>query len=164
MQAGKKGPRALGELTGRILDPAFQKRAGVSSALLVAWSDIVGQNFAQASRPEKLVWPPRRGDQGEFQQATLVVACEGAIALHLQHKQDQIVTRCNRLLGYGAIGRIKIVQKPVSIALERHRPKPRQLTNSQTASIDYATQGIANEGLREALAQLGRSILSEKRK
>lgn len=159
----RKGPKALGELTGRILDPAFQKRAGVSSALLISWADIVGENFAKASRPEKLQWPPRKQDHGDFQQATLIIACEGAISLHVQHKQDQIVQSCNRILGYSAVGRIKIVQKPVSLTLDRHRPRPKQLTKSQTASIDKITQDVSDDGLREALERLGRSILSERK-
>lgn len=164
----RKGPKALGELTGRILDPAFQKRAGVSSVLLISWADIVGENFSKASRPEKLHWPPRkhstgRQDQGDFEQATLIIACEGAISLHIQHKQDQIVQRCNRILGYSAVGRIKIVQKPVSLTLDRQRPRVKQLTKTQTAFIDDATQNVADEGLRDALARLGRSILSERK-
>ena len=34
-------------------------------------------------------------------------------ALHLQHETGEIIDRVNAFLGFNAIGRIRIVQKPV---------------------------------------------------
>ena len=48
-----------------------------------------------------------------FQPATLIIACEGFAALHVQHETGEIIGRINSFLGFNAVGRIKIVQKPV---------------------------------------------------
>ncbi|MCB1418612.1 MAG: DUF721 domain-containing protein, partial [Notoacmeibacter sp.] len=73
------------------------------------------------SRPERIVWPRRASDDDPFEPATLVVACEGFAALALQHETNEVIARVNAFLGFAAIGRVKIVQKPVRAP---EKPKP----------------------------------------
>lgn len=152
----------VSDVASDIIDPVLRKRAGITIGLVQSWEEIVGERLAASTRPEKIAWPRRLNEDDPFEPAALVIACEGAAALRLQHETGEIIERVNAFLGFGAIGRVKIVQKPVAPA-PKPRPVPRRLTGAETAHLDKLVDGIENDGLREALARLGRSILGEKR-
>ena len=142
-------PVPVSDLASAIIDPVLRKRAGVSIGLVQSW--------------EKIVWPRRLHEEDPFEPATLVIACEGAAALHLQHETGEIIGRVNAFLGFAAIGRIKIVQKPV-----RHNrgPEParlRELDREEVSRIARSVGGIEDEGLRASLERLGRSVLGSRK-
>lgn len=141
----------------------LRKRTGVSVGLVQSWDEIVGPRLAAHSRPEKIVWPRRPNEDDPFEPATLVIACEGFAALHLQHETGEIVARVNSFLGFGAVGRIKIVQKPVKKAPERPKPRLRPISSAEEARIGKVVSGVEDEGLRQSLERLGRTILGSKR-
>ncbi len=98
-----------------------------------------------------------------FEPATLVIACEGAAALHLQHETGEIISRVNSFLGFRAVGRIKIVQKPVGLAEERRKPQLRPLTGPEKSRISETVGLIEDDGLRASLEQLGATILGSRK-
>ena len=51
----------VGEVATGILDPVLRKKAGISTALVQSWEEIVGPRLAAATRPEKIAWPRRAG-------------------------------------------------------------------------------------------------------
>src|SRR5918995_5909807 len=129
--AGKRPtgyPVPVSDLASEILDPVLRKRAGISVGLVQSWEEIAGPRLAQNTRPEKIQWPRRMHEDDPFEPAVLVIACEGVAALHLQHETGEIINRVNAFLGFRAVGRIKIVQKPVGLAEERRKPRLRPLT------------------------------------
>ncbi|WP_157014999.1 DUF721 domain-containing protein [Mesorhizobium xinjiangense] len=163
--AGKRqggNPTAVSDLTSGILDPVLRKRAGLSVSLVQSWEEIAGPRLAAQTRPERIAWPRRVSDDDPFQPATLVVACAGAAALRLQHETGELVARVNAFLGYSAIGRIKIVQKPVDAAGPKARPAPRSLSDSEEARLASTVDGIEDEALRASLRRLGRSVLGSR--
>ena len=107
-------PVPVSDLATQILDPVLRKRAGISIGLVQSWEEIAGPRLAGHSRPEKIQWPRRMHEDDPFEPAVLVIACEGMAALHLQHETGEIINRVNAFLGFNAIGRIRIVQKPRS--------------------------------------------------
>lgn len=149
----------LSDLTVDILDPVLRRRAGLSLGLVQSWEEIVGGRLAHLTRPERIAWPRRMGEDDPFEPATLVIACEGRAALHLQHEAGEVIARVNAFLGFAAIARIKIVQKPVAV-VERKRPRPRALSQGEAARLDDLVAGVEDDGLREALARLGRSVIA----
>lgn len=151
----------VSDLAIDVLDPVLRKRAGMTIGLVQSWEEIVGPRLAAVTRPEKIAWPRRMHEDDPFEPATLVIACEGSAAFRLQHETDEIVARVNAFLGFAAVGRVKIVQKRV-MAETRRRPALRQLTGAETKRIDSLVAGIEDDGLRESLARLGRSMMSEK--
>jgi hypothetical protein len=153
----------VSDLAVDILDPILRKRAGITIGLVQSWEEIVGDRLAASSRPEKISWPRRMNEDDPFEPATLIIACEGASALRLQHETGEIISRVNGFLGFAAVGRIKIVQKPVGTPQKR-RPQLRPLTAPETQRLDRMVGEIEDEGLREALAQLGRSVMGEKKR
>jgi hypothetical protein len=165
--AGKwKGGNAIpvSDLSLDILEPILRKRAGISMGLVQSWEEIAGERLGARSRPEKILWPRRAQEDDPFEPATLVVAAEGIAALHLQHETGEIIARVNAYLGFNAIGRIRIVQKPVATAQQRKRPAPRQLSGIEISQLSSAVSGIERDDLRASLEKLGRSVLGSKKR
>ena len=164
--AGKRpsgNPVPVSDLATGILDPMLRKRAGISVGLIQSWEEIVGPRLARLSRPERVQWPRRMNEDDPFQPAALVVACEGAAALHIQHQTDEIIGRVNAFLGFAAIGRVRIVQKPAQAAVRPRRPVPRPLSDAETRRVASAVGGIENDGLRASLERLGASVLGHRK-
>ena len=106
-------PRQVGELVSRVLDPVLEKRAGISASLLQSWDEVVGAKLAGATRPHKVQWPRRASEDDPFEPATLTIAADPSVAFILQHETSEVIARVNAFLGFAAIARIRIVQKPV---------------------------------------------------
>lgn len=155
--------KSVSELVGGILEPIIAKRAGMTLSLINAWSDIIGLPLGKHSRPEKILWPRRAHDDDPFQAATLVVACDGAQAIFFQHETDAIIERVNTFLGFAAIDRIKIQQKPVSdLPLEKEQAA-KELTGEEKKRLDEILSNISDDKLRNKLAKLGEGIIMRQR-
>jgi len=164
--AGKKpfgNPVPVSDLATEILDPVLKKRAGISIGLVQSWEEIAGPRLAGHSRPEKIQWPRRMHEDDPFEPATLIVACEGMAALHLQHEAGEVINRVNAFLGFNAIGRVKILQKPVLSQKARPKPVPRPLSEAEKAKLARTVGKIEDDGLRASLERLGATILRQKR-
>ncbi|MCM2451106.1 DUF721 domain-containing protein [Agrobacterium vitis] len=176
----KRGAAQISELANGIIDPVIARRAGISTALLSSWDEIAGADFADCTRPEKIVWPRRdyagqdsgqksspkssapAGQSGGYKAGVLTIACEGARALFLNHAQGELIARINGFFGYPAIGQIRIVQKPVSNTAT-HRRGPGQLDAVQAKKLSEMTEGIESDKLKKAVERLGRAVLSQKK-
>jgi hypothetical protein len=160
--AGKRGygnPVAVSDLATTILDPVLRKRAGISIGLVQSWEEIAGLRLAERTRPEKIIWPRRMHEDDPFQPATLVIACDGSAALHVQHETGEIISRVNAFLGFAAIGRIKIVQKPVAAAEPRRKLQLRPLSEAEKSRLAGTVGLIEDDELRASLERLGATIL-----
>lgn len=157
---GRRGARPLGDLIAGLVDPIVAKKAGMSAALIQSWPEIAGVRLQEGCRPEKLVWASRRGDDGQSAEpATLVVACEGAFVLRLQHETQDVLARVNAFFGYPAVAKLRIVQKPI-LRLRANKKLPRMaLDGKQRRSIADATSRIESPRLRSALERYGETVL-----
>lgn len=151
----------VSDLAIAVLDPLLRKRAGMTIGLLQSWEEIVGEALARTTRPEKIAWPRRLHEDDPFEPATLIIACEGRAALYVQHETGEIIARVNAFLGFGAVGRIKIVQKQVEV-LAKPKPKPRGLTRGEEVRLGSLITAVEDEGLRAALERLGRAVIVSK--
>jgi hypothetical protein len=158
----KAFPEQLGGLVSDVLDPVLAKRAGMTSALLSSWPEIVPASLAETTRPQKINWPRRASEDDPFKPATLIVAAEGMSALHLQHQTGEIIQRVNAFFGFQAVERLQLVQKPVAPTRKPPRRKA-PVSPADEKRIDALTESIEDEGLREALARLGRSVKQDGR-
>lgn len=164
----------IAEITNNIMDPILAKKAGINTLLLGVWDEIVGAEFAEFSRPDKIIWPPRRAvsrdmagqiseSGGGLEPGQLTIACEGAKALFLSHQQDQIIARINSIFGFPAINRIKIVQKSISSGKKYNKPQ-RKLTSTEKSQLGDMLNDVEHPKLKEALAKLGKAVLTKKSK
>ena len=164
--AGKghnRNPVAVSDLATAILDPVLRRRAGISIGLVQSWEEIVGARLARSSRPEKIQWPRRMGDDDPFEPAVLVIACEGAAALHLQHETGEIIGRVNAFLGFSAIGRIRVVQKPMAVPQGTPKPQQRPLSQEEKARLAKTVGEIEDDDLRASLERLGATIVGTRK-
>jgi hypothetical protein len=163
MKKPNPSARPVGEAVSALLDPVLRRKAGMTIGLLDAWPEIVGARLEAATRPEKLVWPPATdaGD-GRLKPAVLVVACEGAAALRLQHQSGEIVERINVFFGYPAVDRLRILQKPVAAARPSRKPTLRGLSEEEEQALGALTERIEDPKLKAALLAYGESILGRR--
>lgn len=153
-------PQPVGEAVSALLDPVLRRKAGMTVGLLDAWPEIVGSRLEAVTRPEKLVWPLETGAKdARFKPAVLVVACESAAALRLQHESGEIVQRVNVFFGYPAVDRLRILQKAVATDRPSRKPALRGLTDAEEAALLAMTERIDDPKLKEALLAYGISIL-----
>ncbi|WP_062227512.1 DUF721 domain-containing protein [Aureimonas frigidaquae] len=155
--------RQVGELMAELIEPVLARKAGMTLGLLSAWPEIVGPRLADATRPERLAWPSRPYDDAPFQPAQLVIACEGAFVLRLQHEAGEIVQRVNGFFGYHAVDRIRIVQRPVARVQESRKPKWQPPDAQATRAIARSVENIENPRLRRALERYGACVLGRNR-
>lgn len=158
----KRAPQPLGGLVSDVLDPVLARRAGMTSALLAAWPEIVPAMLAETTRPQKINWPRRAHEDDPFKPATLVIAAEGMSALHVQHQSGEIVQRVNAFFGFQAVARLQLVQKPVAPPRKPARRKA-AVSPADEQRIATLAEDIEDERLREALIRLGKSVKQEKR-
>ena len=150
------------------MEPLFKRHGGVSLELIQAWPEIVGPEYRKVTQPEKIIWPRQANSKGNQRLGCLVVVCEAANVLYLQHESRALQDRINAFLGYYAIERIKIKQKP-TFALQENVLKQTKIEQKQTKcsvekdqkltqQLDLMLTGIENKSLREALYELGKKV------
>ena len=159
----RSNPVPVSDLATEILDPVLRKRAGISIGLVQSWEEIAGPRLASRTRPERIQWPRRRHEDDPFEPATLVIACEGVAALHAQHETGEIISRVNAFLGFPAIGKVRIVQKPVAVAAGRKVVRPRELSAPERKRLAHVVEGIEDPDLRASLERLGAAVLGSRK-
>jgi hypothetical protein len=129
-------------------------RHGLAEGGLVTdWAAVVGQTIAERSLPLRLSFTG-----GERRDGTLHVRVSGALALELQHLEPQILERINGYFGYRAVGRLRIHQGPVPDQRPPRRPSPAPPSPAAEAEIGSLVSAVEDDGLRQALQGLGRSL------
>lgn len=168
VQAGprkRREAKPLADLIGKPMEAACRKRGFATADLIAAWPDIVGERYAERTCPETLQWPrrPEAAESGAVDPATLVIRTDGPTALYLQHEIPQVIERINTFFGWAAVGRIKIVQKPLLRPKPQRRPGLRPLAADEEARLAGTLGGVENDRLREALSRLGHAVLGRRR-
>lgn len=156
----RKEFQSFSEITSCIIDPLLRKRVGLNLNILNNWSMIVGVDMADVTFPLKIIWP--RSMAKTRDPGILVIACEGCVAVKLQHKTGEVVTAVNMLFGYFAISRIRIEQKIIRASHKSIVDNKGILDNEKKKILKEMTSEIGNDSLRRSLFRLGESILSHK--
>jgi len=158
----KPGPlpaRRLDEVARKTLNEAFAKQGFASLELITRWREIVGDEIAAHSQPEKIRWP--RGPQAATAEpGTLVLRVEGPTALEIQQSSGVVLECVNRFFGWRAVAKLRLHQAPLS-----RPPAPVPLPApdpAATARLAAALPQIEDTKLRQALARLGASIAGER--
>jgi hypothetical protein len=159
---GNRGARSIGALIGSVIAPICAKRGFATADLISAWADIVGPRYATTTMPEKITWPRR--DQAKAPSgATLVIRVDAGMAIYLQHETSVVLERINGFLGFGAVSQLKIVQGVVSPPRKAVATPP-PLSLADEAIVADTVACVDSDGLREALARLGRGVYGSARR
>lgn len=126
--------------------------------IVTQWGQIVGPSLATVSAPEGLRFPP-----GQKRGAVLTIRAAGSAALELQYHLPMITERVNMYFGYSAVEKVSIRQGPLpqKAEIQSTRPAQRPLTKSETAAVDKTLKPVSDQALKEALARLGGTVLSQ---
>ena len=154
--------RPIAEYAAKVLAPVIARRAAMTVDLLTAWPDIVGQQHADYTMPEKINWPRRSSDDDPFSPGTLVVRCDGPRAVLIQHESQQLVERVNLFFGFHAIARIRLVQKPVTRMRREKTPRLPEPGPEESRKLDKILNSIDDPQLRARLEKLGRGVMARK--
>jgi len=146
------------------MEPVLSRRSGMNMDLLTAWSELVGTDYCDFTRPEKINWPNRAHEDDPFKPGVLVVACDGARALYFQHELKQVCERVNVFFGFAAISKIKIVQKPVHNRENQIGSglKPKRVTKldgDKENRLKSILSHIDDPELKKKLEKLGQGVL-----
>lgn len=153
--AHRSPAKPLADLVAGCISDVFARQGFTSCEVVTHWEDIVGPDIAAHAEPIRMQWVRSR-DPDDSEPATLVLRVEGPVALEIQHQSAVIIERINRYLGWQAVGSLALRQAP----LARRRRKARRPTidGEVAAGIAAGMTGIADDGLRTALARLGAAI------
>ena len=131
------GPKPLGALLPAVTRPAFRRRSPASAQVLADWPEIVGPVLAARCSPRRL------------SAGTLTLACEGPVALELQHVATALIERINTHLGGRVIERLRFQQEVLS---------PPPLVVPRARAVPVEVPGLPDGSLREALGRLGGAV------
>jgi hypothetical protein len=134
------GPRGIGGLVARVARPAFRRRSPAASQIMTEWATILGPNLGARTAPHR------------FTAGTLTIACDGPVAMELQHLAPQLIARINGHVGQRLVERLRFVQLAVvSHVIEPPRaPRP--------PATPPPIEGISPGPLHDALARLGGAV------
>jgi hypothetical protein len=152
----------LADLVGAALAPAMSRHGFATSELIARWAEIAGPRFSGVTRPLRVTWPrrPEEAPEGPPARGTLVVLCEGAHALDLQHEAPVLLERINVLYGWRAVERLAIRQGPVAA---RRAERPAGDAPVAPAGMQERLRAVADDELRRALGRLGGHVASSGR-
>lgn len=158
----RKGFERASGLVEQRIRRAGESRGFAVARLLTHWAEIVGEEVAAVSRPVSVGY----GRDGIG--ATLTVLTTGAHGPMLQMQEPRLREKVNACYGYRAISRIRFTQSaPTGFAEGQATfgpaPKPARAEPDPAAAARASTlaDGIADPGLRAALARLGGHILTK---
>ncbi|MES2906627.1 MAG: DciA family protein [Pseudomonadota bacterium] len=155
MKRRKPTAKPISELLVNVLRPSLESHGLATSQIITRWREIAGEELSNVTRPLRINWPRSAPQEGaanaQGQGATLVLLVENAFALDVQHAAPLILQRVNAIYGWSAVQKISLRQGPVRTEI---------IEENQVVDDDPAphVEGIAEEGLRNALQKLGKSV------
>lgn len=147
-------PKPLSATVTEVVKPVFKKHGFAEHRILTQWNQIVGEEFAAVSVPQKLAIP-----RGKKEGGTLHVLAAPGRALELQHLQPVILDKIATYFGYPAVARLAFTQtSPAFFRKEKKSlPAPASAATADDTFVALAA-GCEDEDVRRALKSLGQAL------
>jgi len=140
---------------------AYEKHGFAYGEVLAQWDAIVGERLARYTQPERIRWPKQAQTLQKYG-GVLVVKVLPGFALELQYEAPRLIERLNGYFGFGAISAIKIVQREFEKTTAQRLKALPMLSPAEAQKLEERLAGIADHGLKDALARLGTGLKSRK--
>lgn len=101
-----EGSKKLSGILTEVTKPAFDRLGFVNGQLISKWREIVGDDIAAETFPNKVVFQKEAKDNG-----ILHMHVNSESAIRIQYLEPVIIEKIAVYFGYKAISRIKIFQK-----------------------------------------------------
>jgi hypothetical protein len=156
--------RPLADFVVPTLGKTLAARGFAAADVVLAWKQIMGERLALVSAPVSLDWPrgvkPSESGAEPSKAATLVIRVEGAFGLEIQHLAPVILGRVNAYFGWRCADKLVIRQGRVTKKAARTQPP---VPDAQAREKGRkSAEGVADEGLRRALAELGAEVFARR--
>lgn len=151
----------VAEALSRALDPVLRKRGFASRDIITHWAAMAPAPYDRLAMPDRLSWP--RGERGS-EGATLYLRCAPGHALALSHEGPQIAAAVNRYFGYVLVGAVRLSAEPFTPG---SAAAPETAVGPSAAGrerVEEALHEVADDGVKEALRQLGHAIIGKARR
>lgn len=159
-------PRRLNRTVGMAealkgaLDPAMRKRGFASRDILTHWAAMAPKPYDTVTIPDRLTWP--RGERGS-DGATLYLRCAPGHALAVSHEGATIAKSINRYFGYLLVASCRISAEPFTPRSD-DKDEVIPLSEPVRRDIGVAVEKVEDEGIKEALRQLGLALAGRKKR
>jgi hypothetical protein len=135
-----------------LLKPIYKKHGFAEHRILTQWEQIVGQELASYSIPQKLIFRANTKEQG-----VLHILVSSARTLELQHMLPVILDRITTYFGYPAIERLKFIQTSGPL-FRKERQKPSLKHTAPNKALTALLEECSDPELRTALLSLGIAV------
>jgi hypothetical protein len=151
-------PRSISATVENITRPIFGKRGFGQGTMIANWENIVGSVLADHTFPEQISFPRNQRNNG-----TLHLRINSpALALELQHIENQLLDRVNTHFGYRAVTDIRINQGNFPKTNKKAQPEKREMTPNEKKNLNTDLNIINDPDLKKALQALGTEIITTK--
>lgn len=167
MAEKSKEPKRLNRVVGvaeaisGALDPALKRRGFATRDIVTQWAAMAPAPYDKVAMPDKLVWP--RGEKSA-EGAVLYLRCMPAHALSLAHEGARIAAAVNRYFGYVLVREVRMSAEPFVPKKGDSKPVAQQPDAKTARKVEAALESVEDEGIREALRQLGHGLMAHKRR
>jgi hypothetical protein len=134
--------------------PLFKKHGFAQGDVLAQWSQIVGEQVAAISKPDKIRWP--RDSEGKSG-GTLHIKVKAGRGLEVEYLASGIIERVNGFLGYSAVTALKVLQTHDF----RSSIKVKTVPPVAPAHVLAQVAPVADPELAAALTRLGAGISAQ---
>ncbi len=155
------GSRALSKSLNFVTKPAFRRRGFAENRIITDWGSIVGDMLGDISAPRRLIFAKKERNNGVLH----VEVYDSGMAMELIYLEPVVIEKIAAYFGYKAVGRLKIIQKPLSQKQLRKKevdylenPKVSEEVQSR---LNILLEEIEDDELRKTLHNLGVSVVRE---
>ncbi|MDX9689066.1 MAG: DUF721 domain-containing protein [Proteobacteria bacterium] len=162
-----KLPRPLASSIDSVARTAVGKEWALYATLIEHWSEIVGADYAQKTKPVKISFPKgkKAGENWARHKqtgGTLLIRLPHGLRMEFSFLIPQMLQRINAFFGYPAIATLQFDSYYEKASVPPPPPaQEKTLTDREKSLLKEQLKDIDNNELREALERLGESVLRE---
>lgn len=135
----------------KLTAPVFKKHGFAQSDVTTQWPQIVGEQTAAISTPERIRWPRGMEDKAS---GTLFLKVQAGRGLDVEYAAAGILERVNRFLGYQAVSALKVTQSHDFKKASKLKRVPLEASPVVLAQV----AAVEDTELQLALARLGAGV------